>query len=180
MNVLHTPISDVFLIQPKVWGDSRGYFLETWQKDRYAHIGIDLPFVQDNHSRSNYGILRGLHFQKSKPQGKLVSVSLGAIFDVAVDIRRHSPTYGQWYGVELTQDNHWQLWIPPGLAHGFVVTSDVTHVHYKATEFYDPQDEGSIAWNDPTLNITWPITEPQLSAKDAAARSFLDYTETAV
>ncbi len=169
MEVTTTTIHDVLLIKPKVFGDARGYFVETWQEKRYAEFGINLPFVQDNHSRSSHGILRGLHFQKTKPQGKLVSVSLGSVFDVAVDIRKNSPTYGKWYGVELTQDNQWQLWVPPGLAHGFVVTSDIAHFHYKVTDFYDPNDEGAYFWNSPALGINWPITNPILSEKDASA-----------
>ncbi len=173
MEVLAGLIPDVLLIKPQVFGDSRGYFVETWQEKRYMAQGINLAFVQDNHSRSSYGILRGLHFQKTKPQGKLIHVSLGSIFDVAVDIRKNSTTYGQWYGVELTQENQWQLWIPPGLAHGFVVTSEVAHVHYKATDFYDPTDEGVFAWNSPELNIKWPIANPNLSAKDASATPFI-------
>ncbi len=169
MEVLNTAINDVLLIKPKIFGDSRGYFVETWQERRYADIGINLPFVQDNHSRSSYGILRGLHFQKTKPQGKLVSVSLGSVFDVVVDIRKDSPTYGKWYGIELTQSNQWQMWIPPGLAHGFVVTSDIAHFHYKVTDFYDPNDEGAYRWNSPTLAINWPIDNPILSEKDKSA-----------
>ena len=130
--------------------------------------------MQDNHSKSSYGILRGLHFQKSFPQGKLVSVSLGSVFDVAVDIRRDSPTFGQWYGAELTQENQRQLWIAPGLAHGFVVTSETAHFHYKCTERYHPEDEGSIRWNDPELNVAWPISAPKLSAKDESAPFFAE------
>ncbi len=172
MEVVQTPIQGVLLIKPKVWGDARGYFVETWQKERYETAGIDVPFVQDNHSKSTYGILRGLHFQKTHPQGKLVSVSLGKVFDVAVDIRKGSPTYGQWYGAELTAENQHQLWIAPGLAHGFVVTSEVAHFHYKCTELYHPEDEGSIRWNDPDLAIEWPVAEPKLSAKDAVAPFF--------
>ncbi len=172
METVKTCIEGVLLIKPKVFGDNRGYFVETWQEERYKAIGIDLPFVQDNHSRSGYGILRGLHFQKNKPQGKLVSVSLGSVFDVAVDIRKNSPTYGQWYGVELTQDNQWQLWVPPGLAHGFVVTSDIAHFHYKVTDFYDPSDEGAYAWNSSALGIEWPVAEPKLSEKDAQAQQW--------
>ena len=166
MEVVQTPIAGVVLIKPQVWGDERGYFVETWQKDRYAAAGIVLPFVQDNHSRSTYGILRGLHYQKTRPQGKLVSVSYGSVFDVAVDIRPGSPTMGQWYGVELTQQNQWQLWLAPGLAHGFVVTSDIAHFHYKCTEYYHPEDEGAIRWDDPTIGVSWPIDIPQLSAKE--------------
>lgn len=169
MEVVQTPIAGVVLIKPKIWGDERGYFVETWQKDRYAAAGIDLPFVQDNHSMSTYGVLRGLHFQKTRPQGKLICVSLGKAFDVTVDIRPGSPTYGQWYGVELTQQNQWQLWIAPGLAHGFVATSDIVHLHYKCTEYYCMEDEGTIRWNDPTIGVRWPVNSPSLSAKDAAA-----------
>lgn len=169
MEVVRTPIDGVLLIKPKVWGDHRGYFVETWQHQRYAEAGIDLPFVQDNHSRSSYAVLRGLHYQKTHPQGKLVSVSLGSVFDVAVDIRRDSPTLGQWYGVELTQENQWQLWIAPGLAHGFVVTSETAHFHYKCTDYYCPEDEAAFRWNDPFFNISWPVKEPILSEKDIRA-----------
>ena len=172
MDVVVTPIVGVLLIKPKVWGDARGYFVETWQKERYAAAGINWPFVQDNHSKSSCGILRGLHYQKTLPQGKLVSVSLGSVFDVAVDIRQNSPTFGSWYGVELTQENQWQLWIAPGLAHGFVVTSPFAHFHYKCTDFYCPEDEGSIRWNDPAIGITWPVSEPILSEKDCHAPFF--------
>lgn len=172
MDVVVTPIVGVLLIKPKVWGDARGYFVETWQKERYAAAGINWPFVQDNHSKSSCGILRGLHYQKTRPQGKLVSVSLGSVFDVAVDIRQNSPTFGSWYGVELTQENQWQLWIAPGLAHGFVVTSPFAHFHYKCTDFYCPEDEGSIRWNDPAIGITWPMSEPILSEKDCHAPFF--------
>ena len=169
MEVVQTPIAGVVLIKPQVWGDERGYFVETWQKDRYAAAGIVLPFVQDNHSRSTFGILRGLHYQRTRPQGKLVTVSYGKVFDVAVDIRPGSPTMGQWYGVELTQQNQWQLWIAPGLAHGFVVTSDIAHFHYKCTEYYHPEDEGAIRWDDPTIRVRWPIDIPKLSGKDISA-----------
>ncbi len=172
METIQTPLEGVLLIKPKVFGDVRGYFMESWQEKRYAAVGIDLPFVQDNHSCSSYGILRGLHFQKHKPQGKLVSVTLGSVFDVAVDIRKNSPTYGKWYGVELSGDNHHQLWVPPGLAHGFVVTSDVAHFMYKVTDFYDPDDEGVYAWNSPELGIDWPIKNPKLSEKDGKAQSW--------
>lgn len=166
MEVAATPLAGVMLIKPRVWGDRRGYFVETWQHERYAAAGIDAAFVQDNHSMSMYGILRGLHFQKTRPQGKLVSVSLGRVFDVAVDIRPGSPTFGQWYGVELTQDNQWQLWVPPGMAHGFAVTSQVAHFHYKCTDYYCPEDEGGIRWNDPDLAVAWPVAQPLLSDKD--------------
>ena len=169
MEVVKTNVYGVLLIKPKVWGDSRGYFVETWQKERYIKAGIDLPFVQDNHSRSSHGALRGPHYQKTRPPGKLVSVSLGKVFDVAVDIRRGSPTYGQWFGVELTQENQWQLWIPPNLAHGFVVTSDIAHFHYKCTDYYCPWDEAGIRWNDPFFAVQWPVADPVLSQKDSEA-----------
>ncbi|WP_291440172.1 dTDP-4-dehydrorhamnose 3,5-epimerase [Desulfovibrio sp.] len=175
MEVVATPLAGVMLIKPKVWGDSRGYFVETWQQERYAAAGIDASFVQDNHSMSTYGILRGLHFQKSRPQGKLVSVSLGSVFDVAVDIRPGSPTFGQWYGVELTQDNQWQLWVPPGMAHGFAVTSHVAHFHYKCTDYYCPEDEGGIRWNDPDLAVAWPVAQPLLSDKDRHTPSWQEF-----
>ena len=174
MEVETTPIEGVLLVKPAVWGDARGYFVETWQQERYAAAGIALPFVQDNHSMSRYGTLRGLHFQKTRPQGKLVYMSLGRVFDVAVDIRRGSPTFGQWYGVELTQENQWQLWIAPGLAHGFAVTSEIAHFHYKCTDFYCPGDEGAIRWNDPDINVAWPVREPVLSGKDKVAPLFAE------
>ena len=178
MEIVKTHIDGVLLIKPKVWGDPRGFFVETWQKDRYEAAGITRPFVQDNHSKSSFGILRGLHFQKKHPQGKLVSVSLGRVFDVAIDIRKESRTFGKWYGVELTQENQWQLWIEPGLAHGFVVTSDVAHFHYKCTEFYCPEDEGAIRWDDPEIAINWPILDPELSKKDRESPSFKEFTST--
>ena len=167
MKVIETALPGVLIIEPKVFGDHRGFFLETFQVDRYREIGIELPFVQDNHSRSQRGVLRGLHFQKTRPQGKLVSVSRGAVYDVAVDIDPSSTTYGKFVGVELNDENHWQLWIPPGYAHGFCVVSDVADFQYKCTDFYFPADEGGLLWNDPDVGIPWPITEPQLSAKDA-------------
>jgi dTDP-4-dehydrorhamnose 3,5-epimerase len=149
MNVINTKISDVVIIEPKVFGDERGFFLETFQAERYLEeAGINLPFVQDNHSRSGKNVLRGLHFQKSKPQGKLVRVVRGEVFDVAVDIRKTSPTYGQWAGVLLSEDNKRQFWVPPGLAHGFVVLSEIADFEYKCTDYYDPSDEGSLVWND--------------------------------
>lgn len=178
MEVVKTPIEGVLLIKPQVFGDERGYFVETWQKERYEAAGINLPFVQDNHSKSTKGILHGLHFQKQHPQGKLVMVSLGEVFDVAVDIRKGSPTFGKWFGAILNQENQNQLWIPPGMAHGFVVLSDVAHFHYKCTDFYHPGDEGSIRWNDPTIGIDWPYKEePVLSAKDQIAPFFKDALE---
>ncbi|GHV53343.1 dTDP-4-dehydrorhamnose 3,5-epimerase [Deltaproteobacteria bacterium] len=164
-----TPIDGVILVKPQVWRDARGYFVETWQKERYEEMGIRGPFVQDNRSRSSKGILRGLHFQRAFPQGKLVSVSRGSVFDVAVDIRKKSPTFGQWYGAMLTEENQFQLWIAPGLAHGYLVCSDIADFAYKCTEFYHPESEASIRWDDPSLAITWPAGVPVLSAKDQNA-----------
>lgn len=168
MQVFETAIQDVKLIEPKVFGDDRGFFLESFQAERYAEqAGITLAFVQDNHSRSARNVLRGLHFQRSKPQGKLVRVVRGEVLDVAVDIRRGSPTFGNVVAEILSEDNKRQLWIPPGLAHGFVVLSETADFEYKCTDYYDPSDEGSLIWNDPDLNIDWRVTDPILSAKDA-------------
>ena len=168
MQVFETAIPDVKLIEPKVFGDDRGFFLESFQAERYAgQAGITLAFVQDNHSRSARNVLRGLHFQRSKPQGKLVRVVRGEVLDVAVDIRRGSPTFGNVVAEILSEDNKRQLWIPPGLAHGFVVLSETADFEYKCTDYYDPSDEGSLIWNDPDLNIDWRVTDPILSAKDA-------------
>ena len=176
MKVIPTSIPDVLIIEPKVFGDARGFFFESFNQRAFNEaVGQDVPFVQDNHSRSAHGILRGLHFQKTRPQGKLVHVSLGSVFDVVVDIRPGSPSFGQWHGVELTQDNQWQLWVPPGLAHGFVVTSEYAHFHYKCTEYYCPQDEGAIRWNDPDLGVVWPVECPVLSQKDAVAPSWREF-----
>ena len=167
MKVVETALPGVLIIEPKAFGDHRGFFLETFQVERYREAGITLPFVQDNHSRSQRGVLRGLHFQKTRPQGKLVGVSRGAVYDVAVDIDPASATYGRFVGVELNDDNHRQMWVPPGYAHGFCVLSEVADFQYKCTDFYFPADEGGLLWNDPDVGIPWPITEPQLSAKDA-------------
>lgn len=169
MEIERTGIAGLMLLKPKIWGDNRGYFVETWQSSRYAAAGITLPFVQDNHSCSTQNILRGLHFQRTHPQGKLVYVSLGSVFDVVVDIRKDSPTFGQWFGAELNAQNQHQMWVPPGMAHGFVVTSPTAHFHYKCTDYYHPDDEGTILWNDPAIGINWPVTSPLLSAKDSAA-----------
>lgn len=167
MNVIDTKIAGVKIIEPKVFGDERGFFLETFQQNRYREIlGTDEDFVQDNHSRSSKGVLRGLHFQRVNPQGKLVRVVRGEVFDVAVDIRPDSPTFGQWVGVTLSEENKTQFWIPPGLAHGFVVLSDFADFEYKCTNYYDPSSEGCLLWNDPAIGIDWPVTHPQLSAKD--------------
>jgi dTDP-4-dehydrorhamnose 3,5-epimerase len=175
MNVIKTKLKDCVIIEPKVFGDERGFFLETFQADRYVDLaGIFLPFVQDNHSRSSKGVLRGLHFQKTKPQGKLVRVVRGEVYDVAVDIRQGSPTYGQWEAVILSEENKTQFWVPPGFAHGFVVLSETADFEYKCTDYYDPSDEGSLLWNDPDLNIPWPIDNPKLSEKDANAHLLAD------
>lgn len=166
MNVIETALPGVLIIEPKVFGDARGFFIETFQVERYRDAGITLPFVQDNHSRSQRGVLRGLHFQRTKPQGKLVRVSRGAVYDVAVDINPASPTCGQYVGLELSDENHRQLWIPPGYAHGFCVLSEVADFEYKCTELYYPEDEGGLMWNDPEVGIPWPVEVPRLSEKD--------------
>ena len=166
MQVTETKLAGVLIIEPKVFGDQRGFFKETFQLERYKEAGIDLPFVQDNHSRSQKGVLRGLHLQKSRPQGKLVSCSAGAVFDVAVDVNPESPTFGQYVGLELSADNHKQLWIPPGYAHGFCVLTETADFQYKCTDLYFPEDEGGLIWNDPDVNIEWPIKNPLLSDKD--------------
>lgn len=167
MKVINTRISDVKIIQPAVFGDARGFFLETFEKRRYQQLlDIQLEFVQDNYSRSSKNVLRGLHFQKTQPQGKLVRVARGEVFDVAVDIRPGSPTFGQWEGVILSEENKTQLWIPPGLAHGFVVLSDIADFEYKCTDYYNPQDEACLLWNDPCIKIDWPVKHPLLSEKD--------------
>ena len=168
MKVIETQLAGVLIVEPKVFGDHRGFFLETFQVERYRDVGIGLPFVQDNHSRSQRGVLRGLHFQRTRPQGKLVSVSRGAVYDVAVDINPDSPTCGQYVGVELNDENHRQLWVPPGYAHGFCVLSEVADFQYKCTDLYFPADEGGLLWSDPDVNIPWPLDTPQLSAKDQA------------
>ena len=175
MNVIKTKLQGCVVIEPEVFGDDRGFFLETFQAERYADLaGITSPFVQDNHSRSARGVLRGLHFQKNKPQGKLIRVVKGEVYDVAVDIRQGSPTFGQWEGIILSEENKTQLWVPPGFAHGFVVLSDTADFEYKCTDYYDPSDEGSILWNDPELNILWPIDNPKVSEKDANAKKLAD------
>lgn len=170
-----TSLADVVLIRPRVFADGRGYFLETWEERKFAAAGIDAKFVQDNHSHSARNVLRGLHYQVRQPQGKLVRVVTGAVFDVAVDIRRSSPTFGHWIGTELSEDNHHMLWVPPGFAHGFLVLSEHADFIYRCTDFYAPEHERTILWNDPNLGITWPSTGsegPVLSAKDAAGVSW--------
>tara|TARA_B100000795_G_scaffold244709_1_gene209382 strand:+ start:324 stop:860 length:537 start_codon:yes stop_codon:yes gene_type:complete len=175
VNIVKTSLNDCVIIAPKVFADDRGFFMETFHASRYADLtGISLPFVQDNHSHSLRGVLRGLHFQKKKPQGKLVRVVKGEIYDVAVDIRKDSSTFGQWEGVILSEKNKKQFWVPPGFAHGFLVLSDVADFEYKCTDYYDPSDEGSILWNDPDLNIDWPMKNPVLSDKDKNANKLVN------
>ncbi|MGZ3457065.1 MAG: dTDP-4-dehydrorhamnose 3,5-epimerase [Archangium sp.] len=174
MNILQTELPGVLLLEPKRFGDDRGFFMEMFHAKRYAEAGITGPFVQDNFSRSAKGILRGLHFQEPQAQGKLVQVLAGAVYDVAVDIRRGSPTFGRWVGVELSADNRRQLWVPAGFAHGFCVVSESADFHYKCTDFYSPSTERSIAWNDPDLGIPWPVKSPLLSPKDSAAPCLKD------
>jgi dTDP-4-dehydrorhamnose 3,5-epimerase len=173
MKAQATRIPGVLIVEPAVFGDDRGFFLESFNEREMPRIGIDAHFVQDNHSRSQRNVLRGLHYQISQPQGKLVRVTSGKVFDVAVDIRRGSPTFGKWVGVELSAENKRMLWLPPGMAHGFVVLSDCADCLYKATEYYVPEFERTILWNDPHLGIEWPLVgQPILSAKDAAAKTF--------
>jgi dTDP-4-dehydrorhamnose 3,5-epimerase len=169
-----TSLPGVLLVEPQVFADDRGFFLESWHARRFADAGLDLAFVQDNHSRSTRGVLRGLHYQLRHPQGKLVRVTSGAVFDVAVDLRRHSPHFGRWTGHELTAQNHHMLWIPPGFAHGFVVLSDAADFLYKCTAPYDAADDHALRWNDPAVGIDWPVTAPLLSARDAAAPLLAD------
>ncbi len=169
MEFVRQSIADVILVKPDVHGDARGYFLETWHAEKYAEGGVDAAFVQDNHSRSQHGILRGLHAQLEPLQGKLVRCISGEIWDVAVDARPGSPTYGQYVGATLTGENHHQLWVPGGFLHGFVVLSDVADVAYKCTSLYRPEGEIAVAWNDPALAVPWPIADPQVSARDQEA-----------
>jgi dTDP-4-dehydrorhamnose 3,5-epimerase len=177
MHIIKTDIPDLLIIEPKVFGDERGFFMENWNRQAFADAGLDLTFVQDNHSRSQQGILRGLHYQIKRPQGKLVRVTLGSVFDVAMDLRQSSPTFGQWLGLELSESNHRMLWVPPGFAHGFYVTSPVADFMYKCTDMYAPQYERTIRWDDETLAIDWPLVggkAPMLSAKDAEGTAFTD------
>jgi len=167
MNIFHTSLEGVLLIEPNVFEDQRGFFLETYHQRKYQEAGISQPFVQDNHSHSVRGVLRGLHYQLQHPQGKLIWVAQGAIFDVAVDIRQGSPTFGQWLGIHLTSENHRQIFIPEGFAHGFCVLSEQADVIYKCTALYAPDDEYGLRWDDPKLAIRWPVQKPILSAKDA-------------
>lgn len=170
MKTIETALPGVLIIEPRLFEDARGFFLESWNARAFAQAtGVDLSFVQDNHSRSRRGVLRGLHYQIRQPQGKLVRVVRGAIFDVAVDLRKSTPTFGRWFGTELTEDNHRQLWVPPGFGHGFLVLSGSADVLYKVTDYYAPEHDRSLLWNDPAVGIDWPLDgiEPLLSAKDA-------------
>lgn len=179
MKVLETPIADLLVLEPRVFGDERGFFIETWQRERYRELGIDGEFVQDNHSRSRRGILRGLHYQIRQPQGKLVRVTVGEVFDVAVDLRKSSSTFGQWFGAVLSESNHRQMWVPPGFAHGFYVMSDTADFQYKCTDYYAPEFERTLRWDDPAVGIDWPLVEgekPLLSDKDQHGLS-LDQAE---
>lgn len=170
MKVIASDLPGVLIIEPNCFGDARGFFMETWQAQRYQQAGLPAHFVQDNHSRSRRGILRGLHYQLLQPQGKLVWVTRGAVFDVAVDIRRGSPHFGRWFGCVLDDVNHRQLYIPPGFAHGFCVLSEEADFFYKCTDYYHPASERGIAWNDPEIGIAWPLHEVELSAKDQQTR----------
>lgn len=177
MKIIATAIPELKIIEPRVFGDRRGFFMETWNRERFAEAGLDLDFVQDNHSRSRKGTLRGLHYQIRQPQGKLVRVIRGEVYDVAVDLRRSSPTFGQWVGVWLSEENQRMFWVPPGFAHGFYVVSETADFVYKCTDFYAPEHERCIRWNDDRLAVDWPLAqggEPLISAKD---RSGVSLTE---
>lgn len=177
-SVTPTRLPECLLIEPAVFGDARGFFKETYHQERYREAGIDLPFVQDNLSRSSRGTLRGLHYQCPHPQGKLLCVLSGTVFDVAVDIRRGSPRFGQWVGVELTAENHHQLYVPPGFAHGFCVLSDTADVMYKCTDLYHPEADRGLLWSDPDIAIDWPLESPLLSDKDKTLRRLCDIPES--
>ena len=177
MKIISTAIADVKIIEPQVFADDRGYFLETWNEEAFARNGLDISFVQDNQSRSKKHVLRGLHYQLEQTQGKLVRVVKGKVFDVAADIRRASPSFGRWVGVELSEDNHRMLWVPGGFAHGFLALTDDVDLTYKCTDFYAARHERTIVWNDPDLAIAWPLpsgTAPLVSPKDAAGSSFAE------
>lgn len=175
MKVSPTRLPSVLLIEPRRFADERGYLMEAYHQERYAAVGIDLPFVQDNVSRSTRGVLRGMHFQQPHAQGKLIQVLAGSVFDVAVDIRVGSPDFGRWTGATLTAENHHQLYIPPGFAHGFVVLSDEAIVHYKCTALFHPASERALRWDDPRLAIEWPVTDVSVSPKDRAAPTLADF-----
>ena len=176
MNIIETAIPGVLIIEPRVFGDQRGFFMETWNAAGFAAAGLDLAFVQDNHSRSQRGVLRGLHFQNPGPQGKLVRVTRGGVYDVAVDLRASSTTFGHWVGVELSADNKRMFWVPEGFAHGFLTLADDTDFLYKCTAPYAPQSEFTLAWNDPAVGIDWPVTgcDPIISDKDARGLALVD------
>ena len=175
MNVIQTAIAEVLIIEPVVRRDARGFFVEVWHEERYRSAGMDLPFVQDNHSRSSHGTLRGLHYQIRQPQGKLVRVAMGEVFDVAVDLRRSSPTFGRWVGAVLSGENHRQLWVPPGFAHGFYVTGESADLLYKCTDLYAPEFDRTLRWDDPDIGITWPLDgAPVLSSKDQVGLALAD------
>jgi dTDP-4-dehydrorhamnose 3,5-epimerase len=177
MKFEQTPLEGVFLIEPRVFGDERGFFMETWNADTFRDAGLDVQFVQDNHSRSSRGILRGMHFQTEQTQGKLVRVTGGEVFDVAVDLRQSSPTLGQWFGAHLSAANQKMMWVPAGFAHGFYVCSDFADFQYKCTEFYHPASEVALAWDDPTVAIDWPVPEgesPLVSGKDSQGLAWAD------
>ncbi len=172
-----TPLEGVMVIRPRVFGDERGFFMESWNARTFTEGGLDPEFVQDNHSRSSRGILRGMHYQTEQVQGKLVRVTAGAVYDVVVDLRQSSPSFGQWYGLELRAEEHTMLWMPPGFAHGFYVLTDSADFLYKTTDYYHPESEVSLAWDDPAVGINWPLLDgetPILSAKDAAGLSWND------
>ncbi|WP_066552142.1 dTDP-4-dehydrorhamnose 3,5-epimerase [Croceicoccus bisphenolivorans] len=176
MKAMSTRLPEVVIFDPNVFGDERGFFQETWNRRTFADLGYDLDFVQDNHSRSSRGVLRGLHYQRTRPQGKLVRVVRGSAFDVAVDLRRGSPHFGQWMGVVLSGENHRMLWVPPGFGHGFLSLEDGTDLLYKCTDFYVPEDEAAIRWDDQDIGIEWPLDdiEPTVSPKDRDAVRFRD------
>ena len=177
LNVTETNLPGVLLLEPRVFGDARGFFMETYHAERFRQLGIDAAFVQDNHSRSARGVVRGLHYQEPNPQGKLVRCTRGTLFDVAVDIRQGSPTFGKWYGQELSEDNKLMLWVPPGFAHGFCALTEAADLVYKCTALYDSANDRAILWNDPDLGITWPeVGKPSLSPKDEAAPRLRDAT----
>ncbi|MBK6687058.1 MAG: dTDP-4-dehydrorhamnose 3,5-epimerase [Deltaproteobacteria bacterium] len=167
MKVIKTDLPEVLVLEPKVYGDDRGFFLETYHRQRYRDVGVDVDFVQDNHSKSAQGVLRGMHWQVARPQAKLVWCISGKIYDVAVDVRPGSPNFGKWTGVELDSDNKRQIYVPAGFAHGFCALSEGVQIIYKCSDLYDPSDEGGVIWNDPAIGIRWPISEPVLSTKDA-------------
>ena len=174
MNITRCDLNGLLIIEPKVFGDARGFFLESWNRNRYREAGMDMDFVQDNLSFSRRGILRGLHFQNPQPQGKLLQVLQGEVFDVAVDIRQGSPGFGKWHGLVLSAENKRQFYVPPGFAHGFAVLSETALFHYKCTEFYSPKDEMTIRWDDPDIAIKWPLKDPLLSDKDARGACLRD------